>query len=44
MDFFKSLPLLVAILCVTALGVYGKGDIGWSALSLLSVLLLRSKL
>ena len=39
-----TVPLLVGIACVTALGLSGSGDLGWSALSLLSVLLLRSRL
>jgi hypothetical protein len=41
---FKTVALLLSILCVTALGVFGNGDLGSSALSLLSVLLLRSRL
>src|SRR5205085_1543605 len=44
MDFLKVVPLLVGILCVTMLGVFGSGELGWSALSLLSVLLLRPRL
>jgi hypothetical protein len=44
MDFLKTLPLLIGIACVTALGLFGSGDLGWSALSFLSVLLLRSRL
>jgi hypothetical protein len=29
MGFLKTLPLLVGIACVTALGLFGTGDLGW---------------
>ena len=43
MNFLKGVALLVSVLCVTALGLFGTGELGWSALSLLWVLLSRPR-
>jgi hypothetical protein len=44
MDFLKPVSLLVGVVCITALGLFGSGHLASSALTLLGLLVLRSRL